>query len=79
MGEKVTLDFLLRHVFDVAAELIKTTEALLHALLLRHYSGRACPRLLDDHLISRLRDTGRWSTWPLEEIVPKRAAFQAAI
>ena len=77
LGENATCDFILRHVFDVAPELIKTEADLLRVLLRRHYRGRRFPGALDRRFIHLLRKTGRFKDWPLEEIVPDRTAFLA--
>ena len=75
LGVNATMDFILRHVYEVAPELIKTPSDLLRMLLRRHYSGNVYPQTLDQHLIQILRASGRWDAWPLEQIVPSRAAF----
>jgi len=75
LGINDTRDFVLRHVFDVAPELIKKPANLLHVLLRRHYCGRNFPPSLDERFIHQLVKSGRWSDWPLEQIVPNRAAF----
>jgi hypothetical protein len=75
LGVNATRDFMLRHVFGVAAELIKAPSDLLRVLLRRHYRRRAFPPSLDHRFIHLLRQSGKWSEWPLEEIVPSRAAF----
>ncbi len=75
IGENATKDFILRHVFEVAAELIKTPADLIRVLLRRHYRGRAFPPSLDERFIHLLQQTGNWKDWPLGEIVPDRTAF----
>ena len=75
LGANATKDFLLRHVFEVAPELIKTPADLLRVLLRRHYSGRSFPAVLDEHLVRLLKQSGRWLDWPLDQIVPSRACF----
>ena len=70
-----TKDFILRHVFGIAPELIKEPEDLLRVLLRRHYRGQRVPRILDERFIQVLRSEGRFADWPLEEIVPSREAF----
>ena len=77
MGLDATRDFVLRHVFEVAPELITTPERLLGALLRRHYRGVSIPASFDERLIRLLRESGRWEGWPLQEIVPNRSAFLA--
>jgi hypothetical protein len=75
LGVNATREFILRQVYEVAPELIKTPSDLLRMLLRRHYSGRVFPASLDEHLLHLLRASGRWSDWPLEQIVPSRASF----
>lgn len=75
LGTNATKDFILRHVFEVAPELIKKGSDLLHVLLRRHYRGRSFPASLDDRFIRLLEDSGRWQDWPLDQIVPSRTAF----
>jgi hypothetical protein len=75
LGEDATKDFILRHVFAVAPELIKTPASLLQVLLRRHYRGALYPSILDDRFITTLRRNENWEEWPLEEIVPSRTHF----
>lgn len=75
LGENATRDFVLRHVFELAPELIKTPADLLRVLLRRHYRGRVAPRSLDKRLIQLLEQQGAFAGWRLEEIVSDRACF----
>jgi len=75
LGINATKDFILRHVFKVAPELIEKPADLLHVLLRRHYRGLRFPAELDERFVHLLRQSGRWGEWPLEQIVPSRAAF----
>jgi len=77
LGDQQTRDFVLRHVFEVIPELIKSPPHLLRVLLERHYKGIVAPRAIDEFLIARLRATGTWDEWPLERIIPDRDAFLA--
>ena len=77
LGEDATRDFVLRHVFDCAPELVRRPSDLLHLLLRRHYRGQRLPRLLDDRLAHLLRQGGAFTAWPLEAILPDRDAFFA--
>lgn len=77
LGENGTRDFILRHVFEVAPELIKAPSDLLRVLLRRHYRGKFFPLSLDKRFIHLLQQDGRWADWPLDLIVPDRAAFLA--
>lgn len=75
LGENPTRDHVLHHVFEVVPDLVREPAELLRLLLRRHYRRQQLPESLDQHLIRRLRSTGRWNGWPLEEIVPSRSAF----
>lgn len=75
LGTNATREFLLRHVFEVAPELIKSPSDLLRVLLRRHYGARVFPPSIDTHFISLLEKSGRWDQWPLDTIVANRAAF----
>jgi hypothetical protein len=75
LGENDTKDFVLRHVFDIAPELMKEPADLLRVLLRRHYRKRRVPAMLDAHLVQLLRQHGQFQDWPLERIVPDREAF----
>jgi len=75
LGDNATKDFVLLHVFEIAAELIKQPSELLRVLLRRHYRGQRVPRLLDERLVQVLRQSGTFESWPLETIVPDREAF----
>lgn len=75
LGENPTRDHVLHHVFEVVPDLVREPVELLRLLLRRHYRRQQLPASLDQHLIHRLRSTGRWDGWPLEEIVPSRPAF----
>ena len=75
LGVDATKDFVLRHVFGIAPELIKVPADLLRVLLRRHYRGTAFPAELDERLLRLLESRHEWETWPLAEIVPDRAAF----
>jgi hypothetical protein len=75
LGVDATKDFVLRHVFQIAPELIKTDANLLQVLLRRHYRGLSFPAELDQRFIHLLAQGDQWKDWPLAEIVPNRAAF----
>ena len=77
LGDNATKEFILRHVFEIAPELIKKPSDLLRVLLRRHYRGQLIPTLLDERLIQLLRQNNTFDEWPLEAIVPDREAFFA--
>ena len=75
LGENATKDFLLEHVFDWGPERVKEPADLLEKLLKRHYQNLTVPSLLDSRLIEQLQKNSQLAQWPLEEILPNRAAF----
>ncbi len=77
MSENATKDFLLRHVFEIAPEVIKSPADLLRVLLRKHYRQQHIPAILDEWFIEMLRKSSHFTDWPLEAIVPDRAAFLA--
>jgi len=75
LGENATKDFVLRHVFEIAPDLIEQPLDLLRVLLRRHYTGRLIPRILDERIIHVLRQRKIFDDWPLESLVWDRATF----
>lgn len=77
VGDNATKDFILRHVFGIAAELIANEVELLRALLRLHYGKLQIPLTLAERLVRVLREHGGFKAWPLDEIVPDEEAFFA--
>jgi hypothetical protein len=77
LGDNATRDFILRHLFGVAAELIGNEVDLLRALLRLHYGQRVLSATLAQRLIQLLETRADFSSWPLAEIVPDAEAFFA--
>jgi hypothetical protein len=79
LGDNATKEFVLRHVFEIAPELIRKPSDLLRVLLRRHYQEQHIPALLDERFSQILRQQGGFDEWPLDVIVPDRDAFLAFI
>ncbi|SFM34768.1 BREX-3 system phosphatase PglZ [Nitrosomonas communis] len=77
MGDNATKDFILRHVFGIAAELIVNEVELLRALLHLHYGKLQIPLMLAQRFVQVLKSHDGFKVWPLEEIVPNEKAFFA--
>ena len=77
LGENATRDFILRHVCQVAPELIRGPAELLCVPLRRHYQQRQYPLSVDQRFISLVRSGGMFRDWPLEAIIPDRGVFMA--
>jgi len=77
LGDNATKEFVLRHVFEIAPELIRKPSDLLRVLLRRHYREQRIPMILDERFIQVLRQNDGFEGWPLDSIVPDREAFFA--
>ncbi|NCD34700.1 MAG: BREX-3 system phosphatase PglZ [Spartobacteria bacterium] len=75
MGDYATQDFILRHVFGIAAELITNDVDLLRVLLRLHYGKLQLPMMLVERLIHVLKGHDRFESWPLSELVSDDEAF----
>ena len=75
MGDNATKEFALRHVFEIAPELIKQPSDLVRVLLRRHYRSQRIPAILDQRFIQVLRQNGLFEEWPLDKIVSDRESF----
>ncbi len=77
VGDNATKDFILRHVFGIAAELIANDVELLRALLRLHYGKLHLPLMLAERLVQVLKGHDGFKSWPLSEIVPDDETFFA--
>lgn len=77
LGDNSTKEFVLRHVFGIAPELIKQPADLLRVLLRRHYLGQRIPHVLDERFIQLQRQNNTFDDWPLETLLSDREAFFA--
>jgi hypothetical protein len=75
MGDNATKDFILRHVFGIAAELIVNEVDLLRGLIRLHYNRTMIPDLLCTRLVSVLALNPVFVKWPLETIVSDAEKF----
>lgn len=75
MGDNATKDFILRHIFGVAAELISTEIELLRFLLRLHYGSLAIPSMLADRLVEVFENSGSFKSWSLPQIIPNAEQF----
>ncbi|WP_303674809.1 BREX-3 system phosphatase PglZ [Vampirovibrio chlorellavorus] len=77
MGDNATKDFILRHVFGMATELIANEVELLRALLRLHYGKLHLPLMLSERFIQVLEHHDVFKTWPISEILPDDESFFA--
>lgn len=77
LGDNRTSSFVLRHVFNVDPDTIRDDVSLLRFLLERHHKRLRIPEVLEDYLVSKLTEGGRFGEWPLDLLVRDREAFFA--
>ncbi|CQR72616.1 PglZ domain protein [Sporomusa ovata DSM 2662] len=75
LGDNATKDFVLRHVFELAPEMIKQPADMLRILLRRHFRGLHIPLSFDERFMHLLRQNEMFDEWPLEIILRDRTAF----
>lgn len=75
LGDMATRDFVLRHVFQVAPEVIQTGSDLLRVLLRLAYRDIALPDPLKERLANLLRKRVKFKDWPLELVIVNRQLF----
>ena len=75
IGDNATKDFILSHVFGIAAELIKSDVELLRTLLRIHYNSLNIPGELTDRLVQVLSRHKAFVGWPLADVIPDGNAF----
>ena len=75
LGDNATKDFVLRHVFEIAAELVRSNIDLLRVLLRRHYLSQAIPPLFIERLVKVLVGTHLFEDWPLALLFTNRVVF----
>ena len=77
IGDNATKDFILSHVFGIAAELIKNEVELFRSLLRIHYNSLDIPSDLTDRLVQVLSEHKAFAGWPLADVIPDEDVFFA--
>ena len=75
VGEELTKDFVLQHVFSIVPSIITKESDLLRMLCQKHYCKVAVPEILEAYLVSVLSHRGVFQSWPLQLLIRDRAAF----
>jgi len=75
MGDNETCDFILRHIFQISADLVKEPEDLLKTMLRIHFGKQYLPLVITERLISLLEAKPSFKTWPLKTLFGDRDAF----
>lgn len=77
LGDIASRDFVLRHVYHVAAEIVQSPSDLLRILLSLNYRDIALPSVLKERLISIFQRRNQFKDWPLVEIISSKNSFYA--
>ena len=75
LGDNATKDFVLRHVFGIAGELVRDEVELLRTLLRIHYGAIQLPEVVADRLVQLLMMNDRFKQWPLDVVVRDANSF----
>jgi hypothetical protein len=70
-----SLDFVLRHVFKIAPEIIQSEVDLVRLLIRKHYLGDEMPEQVEVRLIKLLSFNPLFNDWKFEIVVADRNAF----
>jgi hypothetical protein len=78
LGDKKSMDFILRHVFEISVELIRDKVGLLKCLLRCHHNSRfEIPMNIKEYLYEEIRKNPQFEGWPLKEIICSAERFYA--
>jgi len=75
LGDIASRDFVLRHVYQVAPEVIQSASDLLRTFLRLHYRDIDLPELLKQRLSDLLSRRHQFSAWPMQRIISSRQSF----
>ena len=69
LGENATKDFVLRHVYQISVDSLKSDAEILGKLLQLYVSGHQLPPLLAEHLVTQINNATGFADWPLYELL----------
>ena len=70
-----SLDFVLRHIYKIAPEIIQSEIDLVRLLIRKHYLGIEMPEMFENRLIETLGARENFSLWNFNKILPNRTEF----
>ncbi|OLF35575.1 hypothetical protein BTW00_08550 [Psychrobacter sp. C 20.9] len=70
-----SLDFVLRHIYKIAPEIIQSEIDLVRLLIRKHYLGIEMPEMFENRLIETLGARENFSLWEFNKILPNRTEF----
>lgn len=75
LGENDTKAFVLRHVYNIAIDMIQSDAELLAVLLKLHLAGRRLPPLLAERLVTQVNSRVGFADWPLLDLLTDSGAL----
>jgi hypothetical protein len=75
LGENGTKDFVLRYLFSIAPELIRSPSDLLLTIFRLHLNSITLPPSLSTRLITLIQEDDRFLDWSLEELLSDKRIF----
>ncbi|CAK3386501.1 BREX-3 system phosphatase PglZ [Vibrio crassostreae] len=79
LNRNASLDFVLRHIYKIAPEIIQSETDLVRLLIRKHYLGIEMPLVFEVRLIETLQVREQFSRWDFSRIVPDRTEFFALL
>lgn len=70
-----SLDFVLRHIYKIAPEIIQSEIDLVRLLIRKHYLGIEMQEMFENRLIETLGARENFSLWEFNKILPDRTEF----
>lgn len=75
LGENATKDFVLRHVYKISVDSLKSDAEILGKLLQLYVSGHQLPPMLAEHLVVHINSATGFADWPLYELLTDSSAL----
>jgi hypothetical protein len=75
LGKTDSLDFILRHLYKIAPEIIQTEVDLVRLLIRKHYLSADMPEDVEDRLITLLKLNRAFNQWDFDLLLPNKPAF----
>ena len=70
-----SLDFVLRHIYKIAPEVIQSETDLVRLLIRKHYLGIEMPEMFENRLVETLGARENFRLWDFNKILPNRTEF----
>ena len=75
LNKEDSLDFVLRHIYKIAPEIIQTEVDLVRLLIRKHYLGIEMPIMIENRLIYLLGLQSQFNAWNFSKLLPNRTEF----